>query len=165
MRVSHNIMLVSGYLIAIVIANLAVTRWGTVAIMPVSFLLIGLDLTARDGLHELWYDGLRRKMVLLIASGSILSYLLNRSSAQIALASFVAFVLAGCADTIVYTLLRKIGRLTAINGSNVVAALVDSIAFPTLAFGGFLPLIMLGQFLAKTIGGALWSMILIRLRC
>jgi len=47
-----------------------------------------------------------------------------------------------------------------VNGSNVVSAAVDSVVFPTLAFGSFLPWVILGQFLAKVAGGAVWSLIL-----
>ena len=36
----------------------------------------------------------------------------------------------------------------------------NSIVFPTLAFGGFMPVIVLGQFAAKVLGGFLWSKIL-----
>jgi hypothetical protein len=37
---------------------------------------------------------------------------------------------------------------------------VDSVLFPTIAFGAFLPAIVLGQFVAKVAGGAVWSWIL-----
>lgn len=40
------------------------------------------------------------------------------------------------------------------------AALVDSLVFPTVAFGAFLPVIVIGQFAAKVAGGALWSVII-----
>lgn len=46
------------------------------------------------------------------------------------------------------------------NGSNVAGALVDSAVFPTLAFGEVLPLVILGQFAAKSAGGAVWSLVL-----
>ena len=39
---------------------------------------------------------------------------------------------------------------------------VDSILFPTIAFGSFLPLIVLGQFAAKVGGGFVWSLLLNR---
>ena len=38
-----------------------------------------------------------------------------------------------------------------------VGAAVDSILFPTIAFGSFLPTIIALQFAAKVAGGALWS--------
>jgi uncharacterized PurR-regulated membrane protein YhhQ (DUF165 family) len=50
------------------------------------------------------------------------------------------------------------------NGSNFGSALVDSVLFPTIAFGVFMPLIFLGQFLAKVFGGLFWSVVLERLR-
>ena len=57
--------------------------------------------------------------------------------------------------------LMSIGLLGAAwAGSNVFGALVDSLVFPTIAFGGFLPWITLGQFAAKVAGGFLWSLVL-----
>lgn len=126
-----------------------------------AFLFIGLDLTARDGLHEVWrHTGLIWKMGLLIATGSALSWVLNHDTGQIALASFVAFACAACADTLVYHVLRDKTRLVKINGSNVFGAAVDSLLFPSIAFGGFMPLVTLGQFMAKVSGGFVWSLVL-----
>lgn len=153
------------YLAAILLANLIITRFGPAAALPVAFVFIGLDLTARDRLHDAWHRrGLFWKMALLIGAGSILSFVLNRNSAPIALASFVAFAAAALADTLVYHVLRERARMLRINGSNVVSAAVDSIVFPTLAFGGWLPAIVAGQFAAKVGGGFLWSLILTKWR-
>ena len=41
--------------------------------------------------------------------------------------------------------------------SNTAAAVVDSILFPTLAFGHVMPMIVLGQFVAKVIGSSAWA--------
>jgi uncharacterized PurR-regulated membrane protein YhhQ (DUF165 family) len=158
------------YLFAIVLANLLVAQFGVYSVFIIGFLFVGLDLTTRDYLHEAWHrNGLFWKMSLLIGSGSVLSYviswLLNRNielAGSISLASFSAFSLAGIADTLIYHLLRKHHKLVKINGSNVSGALVDSIVFPTLAFGSFMPLITLGQFLAKIGGGFVWSVILLK---
>jgi len=38
--------------------------------------------------------------------------------------------------------------------------LVDSLLFPTLAFGAVMPAIIAGQFFAKVAGGFFWSLIL-----
>jgi uncharacterized PurR-regulated membrane protein YhhQ (DUF165 family) len=48
------------------------------------------------------------------------------------------------------------------NGSNVVGALVDSILFPTIAFGfgAFLLPVVALQFAAKVAGGAVWSFVM-----
>lgn len=150
------------YLLAIILANLLVTWFGPNISILNAFLFIGLDLTSRDKLHDAWSGKyFLLKMGGLIATGSFISWLLNKNSGQIALASFVAFGLAALIDTIVYYLLRNKIKIVQINGSNIISALVDSFTFPTIAFG--FPLmfgIMLGQFVAKVLGGFIWSLIL-----
>jgi hypothetical protein len=144
-----------------VLANLVTARFGPKASILNAFLFIGLDLTSRDRLHEAWNGrGLIWKMGLLIATGSLLSFLLNRDAGMIAVASFVAFACASVVDTIAFHLLRGRAWMVKVNGSNVASALVDSLIFPTIAFGGFLPWITLGQFAAKVGGGAVWAYIL-----
>ncbi len=49
------------------------------------------------------------------------------------------------------------------NDSNVLGSAIDSIVFPTMAFGVFMPEIVLGQFVAKFFGGLLWSLVLQKL--
>jgi len=149
------------YLAAIVAANLTVAMWGPGVTVINALLFVGLDLTARDKLHDAWHgDGLVWKMGALIATGSVLSWLLNQNAAQIALASFVAFAAASVVDTVAYHLLRHRVWWQRVNGSNVLSAAVDSVLFPQIAFGAFLPLIVVGQFAAKVLGGAVWSWIL-----
>ena len=149
------------YLGAIVGANLIVTQFGPSASIVTAFLFIGLDLTSRDKLHQQWHgNGLVWKMAALVAAGSALSYVLNRDAAQIAIASTLAFAAAAIVDTIVFHLLRHRPQWQRINGSNVPAALVDSIIFPTVAFGVWMPVIILGQFAAKVGGGFVWSLVL-----
>lgn len=149
------------YLVAIVAANLTVAMWGPSMTIVNAFLFIGLDLTARDKLHDAWHgNGLVWKMGALIATGSVLSWLLNQNAAQIAVASFVAFAAASVVDTVAYHMLRNRVWWQRVNGSNVLSAAVDSVVFPTLAFGALLPVIVLGQFAAKVLGGAVWSAVL-----
>lgn len=144
-------------------ANLLTAKFGPAVTVINAFLFIGLDLSTRDRLHDQWRRGLWWKMALLIGSGSALSYLLNRNAGPIALASFAAFAASGLVDALVYHLLRDRARLVKMNGSNIISAAVDSVVFPALAFGfPLLWLVMLGQFAAKTIGGALWAWILTR---
>jgi hypothetical protein len=150
------------YLVAIIAANLTVAMWGPSMTIVNAFLFIGLDLTARDKLHDAWHgNGLVWKMAALIATGSVLSWLLNRDAGQIALASFVAFACAAVVDTAAYHLLRNRVWWQRVNGSNVLSAAVDSVIFPTIAFGALLPVIVLGQFAAKVLGGAVWSWVLV----
>ncbi len=153
------------YLGAIVLANLLVVWFGPKVTIINALVLIGLDLTVRDRLHDRWHhQQLWLKMFSLIFAGSLITYMLNRSSLTIGIASVVAFSSAAIVDSIIYSLLFKQKFLIKANGSNVGGALVDSVLFPTIAFGVFMPLIILGQFLAKVFGGFFWSMLLNRLR-
>jgi queuosine precursor transporter len=153
--------LIGLYLAAVVIANLTIAAFGPSVAVINAFLLIALDLTSRDRLHEAWRGRwLWLRMGTLIATGSLLSYLLSRGAGRIALASFVAFAASGAVDAALYHLLRRRPWSVKVNGSNIVSAAVDSLVFPTLAFGGLLPWIVLGQFAAKTLGGLLWSVVL-----
>ena len=43
------------YLVAIILANLSVAHFGPSVAVVNAFLFIGLDLTARDALHERWH--------------------------------------------------------------------------------------------------------------
>lgn len=157
----NSILLVALYLAAIIAANLMIAHFGPQATIITAFLFIGLDITARDGLHESWRGrGLWLKMAALIAAGSLMSWLVNRDAGPIAIASFAAFAASGAADTLTYHALRHRAWAVKVNGSNIVSAAVDSLVFPTLAFGGFLPLVVLGQFIAKVSGGAVWAAIL-----
>ena len=156
-------ILITAYLFAIVAANLSIAAWGPSMAIVNAFVFIALDLTTRDALHDAWRGrGLAWKMGALIAAGSLLSYALNASSGRIALASFVAFAVSACLDALVYWRLAARPQLVKMNGSNLVGAAADSLLFPTLAFGVFLPWVILGQFVAKVAGGALWALVLAR---
>lgn len=149
------------YLAAVVLANFSVLWFGPVSTPINAFLLIGLDLTLRDALHDYWKKKmLWLKMFLLILAGSAITFILNRDAMQIAIASSAAFGAAGIMDAFFYNLLFKKKFLIRSNSSNIAGALTDSILFPTLAFGVLLPWIILGQFVAKVLGGFLWSLLL-----
>lgn len=136
-----------------------------------AFLFIGLDLTCRDALHDAWQRrGLWWKMALLIAIGSLLSWALSLlftpgfsdQARKIAFASFVAFAAASSLDALCYSLLHGQRWFVRANGSNVAGAAVDSLVFPMLAFGAWMPVVVIGQFAAKVLGGLVWSLILRR---
>lgn len=156
---------VAVYLAAIVAANLSVAHFGPSSTVVNAFLFIGLDLTLRDRLHDEWRDNrLAPRMGALIAAGGALSWLLNADAGPIALASTVAFAAAASADALVYTALHNRQWLTKVNLSNVAGAAVDSLVFPTLAFGGVLWGITFGQFTAKVAGGLVWAYVIWWLR-
>ena len=153
------------YLSGIVLANLSVAHFGPSSAVINAFLFIGLDLTVRDSLHEAWKgNNLWGKMAGLIATGSVITWLLNRGAGSVAFASLMAFILASLVDTVAFHVMHKRSRWVRVNVSNVAAAMVDSLVFPTLAFGALLLPIVLGQFLAKVAGGVLWSALLSLLR-
>ena len=157
------------YLAAIVTANLLVSAAGAEGAkwaMPlIAFTLIGLDLALRDSLHEAWRgNGLVWKMAALIIAGGLLSWLINPASGQIALASALAFAGGASADALVWHAARKWDYLKRANASNVTGAGVDSFLFPFLAFGAWLPVAVLGQFVAKAAGGGVWSALIKRWR-
>lgn len=147
------------YIAALVAANLLVAWLGPWFSIINSLVLIGLDLSLRDKLHDQW-RGNPVKLGVLIAGAVVISYLLNPASGQIAVASVVAFCASMVADAAVYQVLRFRPWMTRANGSNAAGALADSVLFPTLAFGALLPEIVAAQFAAKMLGGAAWSWLL-----
>ncbi len=146
------------YAAAMTLANLSVAAFGP-AISPVNaFVLIGLDLALRDWLHvrlKAW------QMLALIVAAGALTYLLNPAAGKIAVASSAAFTAAALVDWATFARLRGSWLMRA-NGSNVAGAAVDSLIFPTLAFGALMPHIVALQFVAKVAGGALWSWVMAR---
>lgn len=161
--------LVALYLAAIVAANLSSSHFGPEASIYNAFFLIGLNLTTRDRLHDLWGSKRFRNMALLIGAGSAISYaasialaseaLPSAVVARIALASCVAFAVAESADALLYHLLRFKPWLERSNTSNLLSATLDSTVFVSIAFGWNWPIIF-GQLCAKVAGGFVWSLIL-----
>lgn len=144
-------MLILGtYVGAITLANLLVYEFGPWWSPINALLLIGLDLTLRDRLHDKY--GLFASVVAIMAGG-LISYLLNPAASMIAIASVMAFVLANLADAATYQLLIRKRFVVKANCSNVVGAAVDSILFPTLAFGAWNTGVITLQFAAKVAGG------------
>jgi len=147
---------IAAYAAAMIIANLSVATFGP-SITPINaFVLIGLDLALRDWLHvrlKVWQMG------LLIAATGALTFILNPAAGQIAIASACAFTAAALVDWSTFAKLRGSWLFRA-NGSNVAGAAVDSLLFPTIAFGALMPHIVAMQFVAKVAGGAVWAWLL-----
>jgi len=146
------------YVAAMLLANMLVAKFGPMISPVLAFFLIGFDLSMRDWLHvrlRAW------QMIGLIGAAGGLTYLLNPAAGMIAVASAVAFTSAALVDWATFTRLRGSWLFRA-NGSNVAGAAVDSLIFPTLAFGALMPHIVLLQFVAKVAGGAIWAALLAR---
>lgn len=145
------------YVLAICAANFSVHIFGPLITPLNAFLFIGLDFVVRDKLHE--RIGIKKILVLIIIAGAI-SYAVNPATDMIAIASVAAFSIAALTDASVYQILIKRNWLVKSNVSNTVSSAVDSVVFPLIAFGAFMPLVVAGQFFAKVFGGAIWSWIL-----
>jgi len=144
------------YALAMVLANLLVSWFGP-AVTPINaFVLIGLDLALRDWLHM----RLRPlQMAGLIVGTGFVTYFLNPDAGRIAFVSFISFVVAGIVDWQVFKAVTG-SWFKRSNISNTAGAAVDSVLFPTLAFGSLMPEIVAAQFVAKTVGGAVWAYLL-----
>ncbi len=149
-------VLVVVYVAAMVAANSLVWWLGPWFSPANAFLLIGLDLTLRDVMHERLT---RWQLAGVILTGGAITWLVNPAAKWIAIASATAFVAAALVDWAVYAALRSKPWLVRSNASNVAGAAIDSILFPTIAFGAFMPAIIALQFVAKVVGGAIWSVI------
>ena len=149
------------YIAALVVANLLVAWLGPWFSLVNAFVLIGLDLSLRDKIHDLWEgDNLALKMGGLIATASVVSYAINPATGMIAFASLAALSLSMVADAVAYQYLKSKEWIVRANGSNIAGSAVDSIVFPTIAFGGLMIEIVLLQFVAKVAGGFVWSYLL-----
>lgn len=147
------------FVVAICAANLLVYWLGPWWSPINAFALIGLDLALRDSLHD--KHGLLGASAIALIAG-LLSYLINPAGGMIALASAASFVLASLADGSVYQALSGKTPMQRMNGSNIAGAAVDSLAFPSIAFGALMPEIVALQFIAKIAGGFIWSLVLRR---
>ena len=148
------------YALAMTAANLSISHFGP-WISPInSFLFIGLDLALRDLLHQrlkAWQMG------CLIFGTGLMTYILSPAVGMIAVASAVSFTAASIVDWAVFAKLTGIWIKRA-NGSNIAGAVVDSIVFPTLAFGALMPQIVAMQLVAKVAGGAIWTLVIAKIK-
>lgn len=149
---------IATYAAAMTLANLSIAAFGPWVSPINAFVLIGLDLALRDYLHvrvKAWQMG------ALIAATGAFTFILNPAAGMIAVASSVSFTVAALVDWATFARLRG-SWLYRANGSNVAGAAVDSLIFPTVAFGVLMPQIVLAQFVAKVAGGAIWAWLINR---
>ena len=147
---------ISIYALAIVLANLSVATWGPSVTAINAFFFIGLDLALRNWLSMRMPKPM---MLVMIVSTGALSYFINPASGIIAVASVVAFTLASITDWFIFNTCGGAWLRRNLAG-NVAGAAVDSLLFPTIAFGSLIPSIVVVQFLAKVAGGSVWGRLL-----
>jgi len=151
-----------GYLAAAVAANTLVSAYGPWALLITATVMIPLDLTTRDVLHEQWLDDhLWPRMAALVVAGSVLSFL--TASRAVCWASMAAFAAASVTDALVYQRLHHRTASVKMNMSNIAAALVDSTVFPFIAFGLINPALTFSQASLKILGGICWTILFLPL--
>ena len=144
----HKLQLISLYASLFILANIMVATFGPV-ITPINALvLISADIVIRDKL-QYKYGFLTSILACFIAGA--MTVVIQSGAGMIAVASMLSVVLSGVASAVSFKLKSGSFFQKAIPAS-VVAALVDSIAFPLIAFGSIMPWVTIGQFAAKTIG-------------
>lgn len=149
-------MIIVFYVLTVVLANFTTLWLGPSMTIINAFFLIGLNLVLRDILH---YRLTTTQMIGLIGLTGIISFSLNPDTGRIAIASLVAFSFSTTADWLVFA--KTTGSwFSRSNKSNTVGAIIDSLVFPTIAFGSLMPVIVVGQFSAKAFGGFVWSAII-----
>lgn len=154
--------LITVWLAAITAANIITATFGPDASIVNAFWLIGLTLVIRDQLHDQWKRHRVPKMAALITTGALLAYLVTPDAGRIGVASGVAFLAAEALDALVYHAVRHWPWLERSNTSNFFGAAADSIVFPTVAFGGVLWTVTVGQFTAKVAGALLFTLLIQR---
>lgn len=143
------------YISIIVFANLSTTYFGLWVTPINAFFLIGAELVLRDVMHE---SLSKIKMFFIVVVAGCISFLINAESKNIALASFLAIVVSCFVDYFVYSK-TKGSWIKKSNTSNFYSGFTDSLIFPLVAFGFFNPYIFALQWMAKFIGGFIWSLL------
>ena len=148
--------LVVPYLAAVVAANLLVNHFGPTSAPYIAFGLIGAVLIFRDRFADI--VGVRRVIAqaALIATGALLTYLINQDAAVIAKASVIAFAASEAVEGTLYFAMRQWPWLERAPLSATGGALVDSVLFISIAFGFSFPIVF-AQFCAKVAGAYLWA--------
>lgn len=140
------------YILSIIIANLTIIHIGPYSIPFVSFFMIGLDFVLRDLLNNRLTNA---KMFILILFSGVITFIINRDAQDVAIASSISFTLASLCDWSIFNIELGSWEQRSIR-SNMMAALVDSILFPTILFGGFIIGVTFLQVIMKILGGFFW---------
>lgn len=147
------------YVLTAALANLLAFWLGPAYTKYIAFFIIPIDMVLRDRLHEQWKSNLWPRMLVLILAGSVVSFLINYQAYNIALASFLAFLIGSLSDAVVFSLVKGDWRKRSIL-SNIPNAILDSVVFLYVAFGVTDPWLIGAQIVAKIAGGVLWTYLL-----
>lgn len=156
-----QVLKISLYLSAFVLSNFIVLWYGAKGLIFTSLFLIPFDFVMRCMFHEQWKGKqLIIKLGLLVATASLLTYLINHDSKNIAVASMCGFITAQIMAGLYYQYVIDAEYWVKVNGSDLIGIVCDSIIFQLIAFGTLNYSVMLGQILLKFIGGIVWYYVL-----
>lgn len=144
------------YVASICCANLSAATIGIWVTPLNAFFLIGLELVLRDFLH---HQLTKIEMILVVLVAGVLSFLININAKSIAIASLLAVIVSCFVDYVVYAKTKGTWEQRS-NKSNIASGFTDSLIFPLVAFGSFIPGVFALQWAAKVFGGALWIYLL-----
>jgi uncharacterized PurR-regulated membrane protein YhhQ (DUF165 family) len=156
-----QVIKISLYLLAFVLSNFIVLCFGAKGLIFTALFLIPFDFVMRCMFHETWKGKeLILKLGALVFTASVLTFLINRDTLSIAIASSVGFILAQLFAGVFYQFFINRSYFIKVNGSDAIGILVDSLVFQLIAFSVILPEITISQFILKIIGGLFWYWII-----
>ena len=148
---------ISLYLLAFVFSNFIVLWFGNIGLIFTALFLIPFDFVIRCFFHESWKGfELIWKLGLLVLTASVITYILNRDTLNIAYASCFGYISAQLVAGIFYQIFINKSYFIKVNGSDAVGILIDSIIFQLVAFSFISVEITISQFLLKLTGGFFW---------
>jgi uncharacterized PurR-regulated membrane protein YhhQ (DUF165 family) len=152
---------ISIYLLAFTFANFIVLWFGASGLIFTAIFLIPFDFVMRCMFHEQWKGiELILKLGALVCVSSLITYLINRNTQEIALASLGGFISAQIVAGVFYQSLIKKSYFVKVNGSDSLGIIIDSLIFQIIAFGVITPSITISQILLKIAGGLFWYWII-----
>tara|TARA_R110002153_G_scaffold32752_12_gene99098 strand:+ start:1046 stop:1558 length:513 start_codon:yes stop_codon:yes gene_type:complete len=158
-----QVIKISTYLAAFVLANFVVLHFGASGLIFTALFLIPFDFVMRCLFHEQWKGfELIWKLGSIVMIASILTFLINRDSINIALGSMFGFIAAQIIAGIFYQLMIKRSYFVKVNGSDFFAIISDSIVFQLIAFSFIDINITVSQTILKIIGGLFWYWIIFK---
>lgn len=152
-----QVLKISLYLLAIILSNFSVLWFGRSGIIFASLFLMPFDYAMRCYFHEKWKgNGLVAKIGAITLIGGAITFLINKDTQVIAIASSGSFLVSQMLASLFYRMNIDRGYFLKVNGSDLVAILADSIIFQMIAFGNLDKDIFLAQIILKAIGGLFW---------
>ena len=155
---------ISLYLIAFVCANFVVLYFGSTGLIFTALFLIPFDFIMRCVFHETWKGKeLIFKLGALVSVASLLTFLINHNTLNIATGSMCGFAIAQIFAGVFYQLTIKKPTFVKVNGSDAIGIIADSIVFQFVAFGFVDYEITVSQVAMKLIGGLFWYYVIFKI--